>query len=428
MKISAKLLFLVLLALFLAGLGSSWWDNNWDYRKNINVSERSGQNLNDYQVRFQVDTESLISAGKMNESCMDVRFLDSDDSTKLDYWLVSGCNTSSTEFVVKLPSLNANSDEEIYMYYGNNEVLSTSSRANTMSAVTKNPGYEQTAACGERPSGFEWETGNDCWEVNTENSYEGSKSLGNDYDCDQVCSSDDEGTANYVDMWQNFYISDTEDYRITGSYRFMGIVFDGSGCSVAGGEDDSRLALYYYDSNDNQIASWIGPSFSKLGYQEDWTWHKYSDINKSVPSGTSRIKLEIQGGDNNNNCGSFTGAGNAGGFYDEVNFQVEKDVGTEPEIKLGQETIPNLCSRRGNRDQCILDESRSLQPNVFSITSVFRSERSTQVSSTSGLTSIGIENRSYISGTWIGDFNISSQKIVIQPGASFRPEENIRLD
>ena len=53
----------------------------------------SGSALSDYQVKLNVDTQSLISAGKMRSDCGDLRIKDSDKSTDLPYWIESGCNT-----------------------------------------------------------------------------------------------------------------------------------------------------------------------------------------------------------------------------------------------------------------------------------------------------------------------------------------------
>jgi len=90
----------------------------WGYRKPITISN-SGSALTDYQVLVILDTQSLISAGKMRSDCGDIRFTDSDGVTNLNYWLESGCNTTSTKIWVKVPSIPASSTKTIYVYYGN---------------------------------------------------------------------------------------------------------------------------------------------------------------------------------------------------------------------------------------------------------------------------------------------------------------------
>ncbi|MCK5630017.1 MAG: DUF2341 domain-containing protein, partial [Nanoarchaeota archaeon] len=101
------------------------------YRIPMEITENSGSSLTDHQVLLTVDTASLISAGKMQADCDDIRFTDSDGSTELSYWVESDCNTSDTNVWVKGPSLAASSTRTIYMYYGNPSVSSASNGTST---------------------------------------------------------------------------------------------------------------------------------------------------------------------------------------------------------------------------------------------------------------------------------------------------------
>lgn len=94
-----------------------WIDSSWEYRKAIAVSN-SGGTLTDEDVLVEVDTATLITAGKLQTDCDDLRFTDSDESTTLSYWVEGGCNTSATQVWVRIPSL-PNGGKTIYMYYGN---------------------------------------------------------------------------------------------------------------------------------------------------------------------------------------------------------------------------------------------------------------------------------------------------------------------
>jgi hypothetical protein len=92
----------------------------WLYRRAIVVNNTGNPNtLVDYQVLVVVDTASLISAGKLQSTCADIRFTDEDGVTLLNYWIESGCNTPSTRIWVKVPSIPASSTKTIYLYYGN---------------------------------------------------------------------------------------------------------------------------------------------------------------------------------------------------------------------------------------------------------------------------------------------------------------------
>ncbi|MDD3145960.1 MAG: DUF2341 domain-containing protein [Candidatus Riflebacteria bacterium] len=86
------------------------------YRKPISIT--STQTTTNFQVRLVVNTSTLVTAGKMQADCDDIRFRDSDSQTGLSYWLESGANTANTIIWVKIPSLTANTPKTIYLYYG----------------------------------------------------------------------------------------------------------------------------------------------------------------------------------------------------------------------------------------------------------------------------------------------------------------------
>ena len=52
----------------------------------------------------------------MRSDCGDIRFVDNNDSTPLNYWIESGQNSSSTKIWVKIPSI-ASGTNTIYFYY-----------------------------------------------------------------------------------------------------------------------------------------------------------------------------------------------------------------------------------------------------------------------------------------------------------------------
>jgi hypothetical protein len=108
------------------------WLSGWTYRRPITINNSSNSNaLTDYQVLITLDTQSLISAGKMRSDGGDIRFTDSDGSTLLNYWIETGINTTSTKIWVKVPSIPASSTKTIYVYYGNPSATSQSNGSNT---------------------------------------------------------------------------------------------------------------------------------------------------------------------------------------------------------------------------------------------------------------------------------------------------------
>jgi hypothetical protein len=95
------------------------------YRKPITITNSGSSDLTNYQISITLDTASLISAGKMRSDCDDIRFVDSDRVTNLNYWIESGCNTASTKIWVKVPSIPRGS-KIIYVYYGKPDAVSES--------------------------------------------------------------------------------------------------------------------------------------------------------------------------------------------------------------------------------------------------------------------------------------------------------------
>jgi hypothetical protein len=95
----------------------SWVDSDWLYKRPINI-ENSGSGVVYEDVLITVDTASLISSGKLQSNCEDLRFEDSDYSGFLSYWIEDDCNTSNTKIWVRIPNLPSGG-KNIYMYYGN---------------------------------------------------------------------------------------------------------------------------------------------------------------------------------------------------------------------------------------------------------------------------------------------------------------------
>jgi len=95
----------------------AWYNSSWLYRRSISVSN-PGSTLTNEDVLIEYDTSALVTAGKLQSDCDDLRFVDSDDSTALAYWIEGGCNTTTTHIWVRIPSLPPGG-KTIYMYYGN---------------------------------------------------------------------------------------------------------------------------------------------------------------------------------------------------------------------------------------------------------------------------------------------------------------------
>jgi len=96
-----------------------WFNSTFQYRQHINITETSGANLTDYQLRLNITYDS-----DMNSSFKDLRFTDSDEETEISYWIEN--YTISNKAMVWVPlSINASDTRIIYMYYGNPAVETT---------------------------------------------------------------------------------------------------------------------------------------------------------------------------------------------------------------------------------------------------------------------------------------------------------------
>jgi len=108
-----------------------WWNSSWAYRQNITITENSGFALTDFQINLTINTASLVSAGKMQSDCDDIRFVNSTNSS-IDYWIeTSTCNSAATNIWVEVPNIPASGTETIAMYYGNPSAAAGKSGDNT---------------------------------------------------------------------------------------------------------------------------------------------------------------------------------------------------------------------------------------------------------------------------------------------------------
>jgi len=106
------------LGISLLSAQTSEWLDGWQYRVPITIRENSGNLLENYQVLIEINTEELISQGKMRSDCGDIRFA-LGNGTLLNYWIEDGCDSNETKIWVKIPEIPASGTKEIYMYYGN---------------------------------------------------------------------------------------------------------------------------------------------------------------------------------------------------------------------------------------------------------------------------------------------------------------------
>ena len=99
-----------------------WWNNSWEKRKNI-AFDNSGQSedLDGFPVLVKLNS-SNFDYSKAKPDGTDLRFIDTDDFTQLNYH-IEKWNSSGDSFVwIRVPNIPAGSSTDyIWMYYNNSQ-------------------------------------------------------------------------------------------------------------------------------------------------------------------------------------------------------------------------------------------------------------------------------------------------------------------
>jgi len=102
---------------------SSWWNPNWQYRKQLNIT---GKNQG-YQMKIIIGNTSggnVTCNSHAQNDFDDIRFVSySDNSTILSYWLKNYTTGTQATFWVN----NSRNDSSIWLYYGNSNATTLSS-------------------------------------------------------------------------------------------------------------------------------------------------------------------------------------------------------------------------------------------------------------------------------------------------------------
>jgi hypothetical protein len=240
------------------------WLTGWSYRRPITIS--STLSLSNYQILVQVDTASLISAGKMRSDGGDIRFTDSDGATLLSYWIEPGTvNTASTKIWVKVPSIPAGT-KTIYMYYGN---PSATSQSNSVAVFGKRISSRFTTGdCDAYYDAFilsskEWISGGTYLGISGDDSY-GSRTMpytitiyGTSVSTITLSTNGllrwdgagDSRYSNYLDMSSKILTAHWDDLYISTSYRSDAGIYEIMGTDANLGQYVAyRWATTYYGS------------------------------------------------------------------------------------------------------------------------------------------------------------------------------------
>lgn len=131
---------------------AAWFDELFAYRQALTIGNTGSADANK-KVKFDIDTATLITAGKLQSDCDDIRFTDAGGNL-LKYFLDSAngaCNTISTDLWVLVPTIHSG-NTVLYMYYGNPSV-GPGTEAAQFSEATFTPTSGPTAASEEKSQG-----------------------------------------------------------------------------------------------------------------------------------------------------------------------------------------------------------------------------------------------------------------------------------
>ena len=127
-----KLSYLFAVLLLMTGFASALTGTGggeWKYSSTLYVQENSGTDLSGYQVNILLDS-SNFNFSQADPQGKDIRF--ESGGKQLNHWIESWDQATATASVwVKVPSIKANGQSEIKMYYGNSLAEDISNGAST---------------------------------------------------------------------------------------------------------------------------------------------------------------------------------------------------------------------------------------------------------------------------------------------------------
>lgn len=110
---------ILLASLFITkNVEAAWFDTGWGFRQKMPVNNTSGSTQVDFQIDVTINTATLVTNGKLQSNCQDIRFTDQSGKV-LPYWIEpTTCNTTTTKIWIKVPTIHT-SGTDIFYYYGN---------------------------------------------------------------------------------------------------------------------------------------------------------------------------------------------------------------------------------------------------------------------------------------------------------------------
>jgi len=84
---------------FCSAIDAEWWNNDWQYRKPIDVKSNTN-NLSDYQIKLTINLTDDYINGRINETGKDIRFVNSSNQ-EISFWIETMNITGGNKLCVK---------------------------------------------------------------------------------------------------------------------------------------------------------------------------------------------------------------------------------------------------------------------------------------------------------------------------------------
>ncbi len=106
----------------ITGVETAWWNGDWAKRRSMTFDNSTrAEDLDNFQVLVVLTNGVNINYAQTQNAGEDIRFVDADSNTELDYQIENWNEAGSSYVWVKIPRINASSASDyIWMYYGNN--------------------------------------------------------------------------------------------------------------------------------------------------------------------------------------------------------------------------------------------------------------------------------------------------------------------
>ncbi len=126
-------------------VNSEWFDEDWTGRQRIRVINNDASSYTNAAIKLQIESDTL-----MRSDFADLRFTDEDGVTLLDHFIEDYDVNTEAVVWVRIPTLTAQTNKEIFMYFGNASASDVSATTTFAFAETFEGGTLPAAYGGDR--------------------------------------------------------------------------------------------------------------------------------------------------------------------------------------------------------------------------------------------------------------------------------------